>query len=169
MSAERTQTLSELLIPERILLECEAANKKRVFEQVGLAFENSGGPQRTLVFKRLLERERLGSTVIGGQAAIPHARIKGLRRPLAAFVRTSNPFAFDAPSAMVRFMFFLLAPEKADGSHLSILSMMSRLLTDPAFADGIGASGTGGELLAQLRSWEADAASPASKRPVATG
>ena len=62
---------SELLETGRILLDVTANSKKRIFEEAGLAFENTDGPVRGIVFKNLLERERLGSTVISAGCSSP--------------------------------------------------------------------------------------------------
>ena len=65
--------------------------------------------------------------------AVPHARLEGLRQPLAAYLRTLKPILYDTPDTMVQHMFILLAPDKADDTHLQILSIMSRILTDSDF------------------------------------
>ena len=145
---------SSLLDSSRILLSIEGDNKKRVFEEVGLAFENSGGPSRGQVLKHLLERERLGSTIISAGVAVPHARITNLKVPLAAFIRMKEDVLYDSPDSKVRYMFFLLAPDKADGTHLKILSLMSRLLTNPEFIEQADKIVDGAELLELIRDWE---------------
>ena len=124
---------SDLIVAGRVLLDVTADGKKRVFEEIGLAFENTDGPTRGVVFKSLLERERLGSTIISDGVAVPHARLENLRQPLAAYLRALEPIQYDGPDALVRHMFVLLAPDKADDVHLKILSIMSRMLTDKEF------------------------------------
>ena len=80
--------ISELLPQGNILVDVDVASKKRVFEQVGLLFENHHQIARSVVFDSLFAREKLGSTGLGQGIAIPHGRIKGLGEALAAFVRT---------------------------------------------------------------------------------
>ena len=145
---------STILAPERIIFDATATSKKRIFEEVSLAFENTGGPLRTVVFKCLLERERLGSTMIAPKVAIPHARIKELRKPIAAFFRAREPFAFDSPSSLVRYLFVLLAPERADNTHLQLLSLMSRMLTDNEFMEAVATCPEPSNLLTLMQAWE---------------
>src|ERR1700690_1156095 len=103
--------IAKLLPPSNIVLGLDVTSKKRLFEQAGLLFENNQGVARSLVFDSLFARERLGSTGLGQGVAIPHGRIKGLKEPVAAFVRLSTPVPFDAPDGKpVAQLFVLLVP-----------------------------------------------------------
>ena len=103
--------VAKLLPPANVLPDLAASSKKRLFEQVGLLFENRHGIARGVVFESLFARERLGSTGLGQGVAIPHGRIKGLKDALGAFVRLSQPVPFDAPDgAPVNLAFALLVP-----------------------------------------------------------
>lgn len=80
---------------------------------------------------RIQDRERLGSTGFGRGVAIPHARVPGLSRPVAAFLRLSDPVAFEAADDMpVDLVFGLLSPENAGAAHLHALAAISRLMRD---------------------------------------
>src|SRR5512134_1526777 len=89
--------VAKLLPPANVLPDLAASSKKRLFEQVGLLFENQYGIARGVVFESLFARERLGSTGLGQGVAIPHGRIKGMKDAVGAFVRLAQPVAFDAP------------------------------------------------------------------------
>ena len=67
--------LSRLLPPENILLDFQATSKKRVFEHIGLLFENNQGIGQRVVFDSLLARERLDST--GGAITFPLPAVLG--------------------------------------------------------------------------------------------
>ncbi|WP_284391537.1 PTS sugar transporter subunit IIA [Algimonas ampicilliniresistens] len=76
-----------------------------------------------------IERERLGSTGVGNGVALPHARIEGMDRVVAAFARLSEPMDFDAVDGRpVDLVCFLLAPADCGGAHLRALARVSRLL-----------------------------------------
>jgi len=60
--------ISRLLPQSNILLDIEVSSKKRLFEQVGLLFENHQGVARSLVFDSLFARERVGSRTAGSRA-----------------------------------------------------------------------------------------------------
>ena len=114
--------ISKILLPDNILLDNESTSKKRVFERVGLLFENNQQIARSQVFDSLFAREKLGSTGLGQGVAIPHGRITKLREATAAFVMTSHPIPFDSPDGQpVNLIFVLLVPERANDLHLQIL------------------------------------------------
>lgn len=122
---------SRILPPGNIILDLPATSKKRAFEHAGLLFENNQGVARMSVFHSLLARERLGSTALGHDVAIPHGRLKDLREPHAAFIRLANPIRFDANDGRTaRLLFFLLMPEAATQTHLDLLAGIARLLSD---------------------------------------
>lgn len=123
--------LAKFLPLENVVLGLSVTSKKRVFEQAGLIFENQNGIGRSTVTDNLFARERLGSTGLGEGVAIPHGRIKGLKHPLAAFVRLAEPIAFESPDGQpVSLLIFLLVPEQATQQHLEILSEIAQLLSD---------------------------------------
>lgn len=79
----------------------------------------------------LLEREAMGSTGIGEGFAIPHAKIRGLDRIVAAVGRSVNGISFDAHDGdPVHFFFVLLSPDNAPGPHLLALARLSKLFKD---------------------------------------
>ena len=83
------------------------------------------------VLAGLEERESLGSTGFGRGVAIPHARIAGINRPIAAFLRLEAPVKFDAADAMpVDLVFGLLSPQQAGAAHLHALAAISRTMRD---------------------------------------
>lgn len=142
--------IAKLLAPANILLDLEVSSKKRMFEQVGLLFENNQGIARSLVFDSLFARERLGSTGLGQGVAIPHGRIKGLRDSVGAFIRLQTPVAFDAPDGQpVKLIFVLLVPEQATEQHLQILSELAQMFSDKSLRQELSEA-TDPEVLHQL-------------------
>jgi nitrogen PTS system EIIA component len=123
--------LAKFLPLENVVIGLSVTSTKRVFEQAGLIFENQNGIGRSAVTDNLFARERLGSTALGEGVAIPHGRIKGLKQPLAAFVRLDQPIPFESPDGQpVALLIFLLVPEQATQQHLEILSEIAQLLSD---------------------------------------
>ena len=128
--------LLRLLPSDNILLDLEATSKKRVFERVGLLFENNQGIARSTVFESLFAREKLGSTGLGSGIAVPHGRIKGLKAATGAFIRLAAPVPFESPDGKpVSLMFVLLVPEHATDQHLQILAELAELFSDRTARD----------------------------------
>ena len=123
--------LSKILLSENVVLDLEVSSKKRIFEQAGLIFENNCGISRSDVTDNLFARESLGTTGLGYGVAVPHGRIKGLKTPVAAFVRLATPIPVEAPDGKpVNLLFFLLIPNNVTQQHLEILSEIAALFSD---------------------------------------
>src|SRR4051812_30575408 len=126
--------LAKILSANNVVLDLEVSSKKRAFEQAGLIFENNCGIARSVVSDNLFARERLGSTGLGHGVAVPHGRIKGLKAPLAAFVRLKEPIPFESPDGHpVKLLIFLLIPDHVTQQHLEILSEVAEMFSDEAF------------------------------------
>jgi PTS system nitrogen regulatory IIA component len=133
--------ISKILPLENVLLDAESTSKKRVFERVGLLFENSQKLARSQVFDSLFAREKLGSTGLGQGVAIPHGRIKNLREAVAAFVKTSTPIPFDSPDGLpVNLIFVLLVPERATDLHLQLLGELAQMFSNNEFREQLFSS-----------------------------
>ncbi|MGZ8267567.1 MAG: PTS sugar transporter subunit IIA, partial [Burkholderiales bacterium] len=83
--------ITKLLPESNVVIDLDVSSKKRVFEQVGLLFENNNNIARSEVFDSLFAREKLGSTGLGQGIAIPHGRVKGMKDAVGAIVRTRQP------------------------------------------------------------------------------
>ena len=133
--------IGRLLPLNHVLLDLDVSSKKRLFEQIGLAFENSRHIPRARVFDSFFDREKLGSTGLGYGVAIPHGRIKTIKEPVCAFVRTAAPIAFEAPDGQpVSLVFAMLVPEHATEAHLEILSELAQMFSDPAMREGLASA-----------------------------
>ncbi|OGA66980.1 MAG: PTS IIA-like nitrogen-regulatory protein PtsN [Betaproteobacteria bacterium RIFCSPLOWO2_12_FULL_67_28] len=153
--------VAKLLPPGDVVLDLPVSSKKRLFEQIGLLFENHHGIARNLVFDSLFDRERLGSTGLGQGIAIPHGRIKGLKDALGAFVRLAQPVPFDAPDGKpVSLVFTLLVPEQATEKHLQILSELAQMFSDRDLRDALAGAPDAGTLHRLISAWQPDAAGP---------
>jgi nitrogen PTS system EIIA component len=149
--------ISKLLLPDNILLDTESTSKKRVFERVGLLFENNQQIARSQVFDSLFAREKLGSTGLGQGVAIPHGRIAKLRDATAAFVMTSHPIPFDSPDGQpVNMIFVLLVPERANDLHLQILGELAQIFSDTKFRNRLLACEDTASIHQLFYDWKSD-------------
>ncbi|HBT33383.1 MAG TPA: PTS sugar transporter subunit IIA [Pusillimonas sp.] len=130
--------MSRILPLQNVVLDVEATSKKRAFEQAALLFENHHGVARTAVFQSLIGRERLGSTALGHNMAVPHGRIKGLKEPIAAFYRLAEPVRFDpSDGRQASLLFFLLVPEAATQMHLDLLAEIARMASNAELRESL--------------------------------
>ena len=118
------------LAPEAVIT-ADADRKDIILERLAALFAEVYGLDRGSVLAHVVEREKLGSTGFGRRIAIPHARIAGLARPVAAFIRLESPAEFDSADGMpVDLVFGLLSPESAGATHLHALAAISRMMRD---------------------------------------
>ena len=137
--------------PDAVLAAVKASSKKALLaELAGRAAALYQLDERRL-FDRLLERERLGSTGIGGGIAIPHGRMAPLSKPCGVFARLAHSVDFDSiDERPVDVVFLLMAPEGAGADHLKALARVSRLLRDRALVDKLRATDSADALFALL-------------------
>jgi PTS system nitrogen regulatory IIA component len=82
----------------------------------------------------LLDREKLGSTGIGEGIAIPHGRLKKLKKFFISFGRSAKGVDFDSIDRKPSHLFFLvMAPENSAVDNLKLLSRIVTLLKEPSF------------------------------------
>jgi PTS system nitrogen regulatory IIA component len=123
--------IHDLLNEQGVVSNLKATSKKHVLQELAArAAPITGMPERT-IFETLLERERLGTTGVGQGIAIPHGKLKELKRLYGVFARLDQPVDFDSiDDEPVDLIFLLLAPESAGADHLKALARVSRLLRD---------------------------------------
>ena len=103
----------------------------------------------------LLSREKLGSTALGRQVAIPHGRIKGLKTALGMLVRLTSPIGFDAPDALpVGLVFVLLVPAQATDLHLQILGELAQVLGDADLRQKMIRASDAQQVMQMLTDWQ---------------
>ncbi len=116
--------------PEAVAI-IDAADKQAILDELSQAFARSWGLDAAQVLEHLEERERLGSTGFGRGVAIPHARMPGLSRPVAALLKLRHPADFASADGLpVDLVFGLLSPENSGATHLHALAAISRLMRD---------------------------------------
>lgn len=102
----------------------------------------------------MFARERLGSTGLGHGVAVPHGRIRGLKAPLAAFVRLSEPIPFESPDGEpVKLLIFLLIPDNVTQQHLEILSEIAEMFSDKGFRSELTEDSDAQSLYTKLVNW----------------
>lgn len=146
--------ISEILAPERVVVDLELASKKAVLEKLAelLASADPALKQKE-VFESLLARERLGTTGLGAGIAIPHGRVSTESASIGAFVRTGTPINFDAvDNAPVDLFFALCVPENANEEHLALLSALATRFSNDEFVaclrETVGEAGVFSQLTA---------------------
>ncbi len=128
----------DLLAPERIMPDLHASNKHGVLKELAKTLaDGPDGLSVTGVMEVLLDRERLGSTSIGDNIAIPHGKMAQLTELRLSFGRSFKGVNFDSMDGKLSNLFFLLlAPVNSAGLHLKALAKI-RMLMSQTFRDNL--------------------------------
>jgi PTS system fructose-specific IIC component len=84
-----------------------------------------------------LRREGQGTTGLGEEIAIPHAKTDAVTAPVVGFARSAEGIEWGSlDGTKARLVFMIAVPEAAAGDeHLRILALLSRKLMDPGFRE----------------------------------
>jgi nitrogen PTS system EIIA component len=143
--------LSDLVKSDAILPSLKANSKKQAIQALAEKAAALTGIEEREIFETLLQRERLGSTGVGGGIAIPHGKLAALDRIFGLFARLPKPIDFESlDDQPVDLIFLLLAPEGAGADHLKALARIARLFREPGVANKLRASSDKSALFAVL-------------------
>jgi PTS system nitrogen regulatory IIA component len=131
-SRELLMDIGELLADGGVVLRSGASSKRQALHTVAEAAGQVLGMPENRIMEALLEREALGSTGLGSGVAVPHARLEGITRVTAVFVRLETPVPYGAvDDRPVDLLFALFAPPCDGAEHLRALAAVSRALRAP--------------------------------------
>jgi PTS system nitrogen regulatory IIA component len=126
--------ICEVLDRKSILPDLKARNKKGILEELVVPVAEIAGVSQQDLTRVLMERERLGSTGIGGGIGIPHGKMKSLESLVLGFGLSRKGVDFESLDGQPTHIFFLLVtPENSTGLHLKLLARISRILKNDPF------------------------------------
>lgn len=131
--------LADILTVDRIQLGLTVSSKKTLLEKMAslLAKDTNSATERE-IFESLCQRERLGSTGLGGGVAIPHGRNSEQKEIVGAVIRLKKPIQFDAPDHEHVDVFFAMAiPEECTDTHFKLLADLAAYLKNAEQLDQV--------------------------------
>ncbi|MBF0169506.1 MAG: PTS sugar transporter subunit IIA [Nitrospinae bacterium] len=143
----------DFLAPENVVAPLAATDKEGILRELCATLTRNGALENPdMALEAVMTRERLGSTGIGEQVAIPHAKTRGASRLAGAFGLTSDEVDYDAVDDQpVRLVFLLVAGEDATSAHLKALARISRMLKNRSFRDRAREATSAEQLFALVR------------------
>ena len=144
--------ICEVLQKKTILADLKAQNKKGILEELVAPVAEIANVNQEELVKVLLERERLGSTGIGGGIGIPHGKMKELESLVLGFGLSRRGVDFESLDGKPAHIFFLLiTPENSTGLHLKLLARISRILKNEPFKDRLLGASDQNEILSIIK------------------
>ena len=118
------------LKPELIKLNCSATTTEECLKELLdlLELRDKISSQEPIL-KKLMEREKLGSTSIGHHAAVPHTKLKDLKEPIISIGTSKEGILYnEADKEPVHFIILILSPNYSPIIHLQILAAAASLI-----------------------------------------
>jgi len=146
--------LGEILTAADVALDVEVPDRDGLLGFAAALIARRHGLVAHEIAKALAMREGLGCTALGHAVALPHARIVGLPRSVAALVRTRQPIAFGtADGRPVGIFLVLLVPAQAADQHLKLIAEAAGLFGDPAFRANLRNAATADDVARLFAQW----------------
>ena len=127
--------ISDLLKEKYILTEFKSKDKEEIInEMIDLFNDDERVTNLEEVRKCVLDREKIMSTGVGKGFAIPHGKTNSVNDIIAAFGKTNKPVEYNALDGKpVQLIFLMVGQEKLVGSHIKLLSRISRIMNNDEF------------------------------------
>ena len=135
--------ISDILVREASILDLKSNTKDDLLAEMANSLADAEPALEAAALLGVLrEREALQSTGIGEGVAIPHGKVKGLDRLVAAFARSTSGVDFDSIDGQpTQLLFLLIVPEQSGGQHLKALARISRFFRDASFREKLLGAG----------------------------
>ena len=149
--------ITDLLKQEGILLNAAPASKAEAIEMLISLHDKCGSLNDVAAFKEgILKREEMGTTAIGMEIAIPHAKSEAVKAPALTAITVPGGVDYDAPDGNPCKLLFMIAATTDGDVHLEVLARMMQLLMDPEFTGGLKEAKTPEEFLAIIDAKETE-------------
>ena len=152
-----------LVDERRIFPDLAGTTRDEALAEMSAALAETGAvSDGTELARRLIERERMGSTGLGGGLAIPHCKLHEIGDVVLAVGVSRRGIEFGAADGQpVRLLFLVLSPADSPALHLQALARISRVIRVPGVLERVSEAATAGEIAAALKDAEGRLAVPA--------
>lgn len=137
------EVLSGYLTEQTVKVRLDAGDKEAAIREMATLLGTTGkvADAEELV-RTALRREAQGTTGLGEEIAIPHAKTDAVTSPLVGFARSAEGIEWGSlDGTKARLIFMIAVPEAAAGDeHLRILALLSRKLMDTGFRERLTAA-----------------------------
>lgn len=148
--------LSQLLDPARINLQVQATKRTVALNEVArLLATNPDVTNFDGFYNELLARERLDTTYLGNEIALPHARTEHVKGIVLAVGRSSGGITFENCNQTVRLMFVLGTPKSNPTDYLMVVSALCKILKEAPNREALMTAATPEDFVRVLTAAEA--------------
>ena len=105
-------------------------------------------------YEELLARERLDTTCLGNEVALPHARTEHVKKIVLAVGRSQGGVLFENSNQNVKLMFVLGTPKNNPTDYLILVGALCRLIKDAPSREALLTAPTPGAFIATVKALE---------------
>ena len=154
--------ISTLLDPSRIRLQVQSNKRTVALNEIARLLD--GHPDVTNYqgfYNELLARERLDTTCLGNEIALPHARTEHVQKIVMAVGRSDSGVLFENSNQTVKLLFVLGTPKSNPTDYLQVVSALCKIFKDPANRDALFNAATPEQFMQAISAAEEKLLAPA--------
>ncbi|MCR5808242.1 MAG: fructose-specific PTS transporter subunit EIIC [Clostridiales bacterium] len=149
--------ITDLLKKEGIRIGAAPADKAEAIEQLVALHELCGNLNDTAAYREgILAREAMGTTAIGMEIAIPHAKSEAVKAPALTAMTVPGGVDYGSPDGMPCKLLFMIAATPDGDVHMEVLARMMQLLMDMDFTEKLKNAASPEEFLALIDAKETE-------------
>ena len=162
--------ITDLLKAEGIKLNAKVSSKSAAIDELVALHNKCGNLKDAAAYKEgILKREEMGTTAIGMEVAIPHAKSTAVKAPALAAITVPDGVDYDSPDGAPCKLIFMIAATMDGDVHLEVLARLMQMLMHEDFTGKLKAAKTPKEFLSIIDKQETaqfpdEAAAPAAKK-----
>lgn len=140
--------ITDLLKKNGIDLNVNVSDKSEAINKLVSLHEKCGNLKNTTAFKEgILKREEMGTTAVGMEVAIPHAKSDAVKAPALTAITVPNGVDYGAADKKPCKLIFMIAATTDGDVHLEVLARLMQLLMDEEFTAKLKTAKTADEFL----------------------
>ena len=159
--------ITDLLKKQGISLNAAPKSKREAIDILVGLHEKCGNLSNTAEYKKgILAREDMGTTAIGMEVAIPHAKSEAVKAPALTAITVPDGVDYDSPDGAPCKLIFMIAATLDGDVHLEVLARLMQMLMHEDFTAKLKAAATPAEFLKiiddqETKQFPEEAAAPA--------
>jgi len=147
-------SVSDIILPSAVSFNSKIKSREALLKKfVSCAVPVTKPKMRTLLYNELMKREQIGSTYLGHDCALPHARVRGLKKYYLGFYFSKKGVAFGEQSS-VQYIFVLVGPRDDPAGYIKYITQIARVLKDAAARERLQNAATINELKKIISKYE---------------
>ena len=126
--------ITDLLKKQGITLNASPGDKREAIDILVKLHERCGNLNDTAAYKEgILAREEMGTTAIGMEVAIPHAKSEAVKAPALTAITVPGGVDYESPDGAPCKLIFMIAATLDGDVHLEVLARLMQMLMHEDF------------------------------------